>query len=42
MTTKAHPTRYRRTKMALAVLVAIVGFPIAIIVLFASVREGRR
>jgi hypothetical protein len=42
MTTNALPTRYRRTKMALAVLVAIVGFPIVIIALLASVSGGRR
>lgn len=42
MTTKALPTRYRRAKKILIVLAAIVGFPFAIIILLASLNEGRR
>ncbi len=42
MTTKVLPTRYHRAKMILIVLAAIVGFPFAIIVLLASLNEGRR
>lgn len=42
MTTKGLPTRYRRTKKILIVVAAIVGFPFAIIILLASLNEGRR
>lgn len=42
MKTKALPRRYRRAKKALIVLVAIVGFPFAIIMLLASLSEARR
>ncbi len=42
MTIKAPPIRYRRAKKILIVLAAIVGFPFVIIILLASLYEGRR
>ena len=42
MTPKALPKRYRRAKKILIVLAAIVGLPFAIIILLASLNEGRR
>lgn len=42
MRTNPQSARNRRLKMVLTVLVAIVGFPFAIIMLLASLSEARR
>ncbi len=42
MTPQTAPTRWRKCRTALAILVAIVGAPFVIIALFASVSGGRR
>lgn len=42
MRKKAHRVRSDRFKKILIVLVAIIGFPFAIIILLASLNEGRR
>ncbi len=42
MRKKAHRVRNGRFKNILIVLVAIVGFPFAIMILLASLSEGRK
>jgi len=42
MKTKTSPTRWRKCKAALTILVAIVSVPFVIIALFASVSGGQR
>ena len=42
MSQKAHRVRNGRIKKILVVLVAIIGFPFAIIILLVSLNEGRR
>ncbi|TCP95648.1 hypothetical protein C8J46_11220 [Sphingomonas sp. PP-F2F-A104-K0414] len=42
MTTQSTPNRWRKMKTLLAIVVAIIGAPIVIIALFASLSGGRR
>ncbi len=42
MTTQTTPPRWRKCRATLAIIVAIIGAPIVIIALFASLSGGRR
>ncbi len=42
MTTETAPSRWRKAKTAVAVILAIICAPIVVIALLASISDGRR